>query len=66
MLNRVSLAPSEPSWCCRMLSRHCVISRNEGREVGSICGQEGIPCQVCASPSTPGALHSKGGSLLSL
>lgn len=66
MPNKVALAPSVPSWCCKMLSRHCVISRNEGREVGSICGQEGFPVRSVSPQAPQGALHSKGSSLLSL
>lgn len=65
MPNRVAPAPSALSWCCRMLSRHCVISRNEGREVGSICGQERFPIRSVPPQAPQGALHSKGSSLLS-
>lgn len=60
LLKRVAPVPSVPSWCCRMPSRHCVISRNEGREVGSICEQEGFP--VRSAPPLPSTLPSKGSS----
>lgn len=55
--------PSAPGWCCRMPSRHCVISRNEGREVGSICGQEGFPVRS-ATPLKHPKLPSYGSSPL--
>lgn len=56
---RVVLAPSVPSWCCRTPSRHCVISRKEGREVGSICRKEEtlvrlVPLQPSGAAPTPG------------
>lgn len=46
-----------PGWCCRMSSRRCVISRNEGREVGSICGQEGLPVSSAAPEAPLSALN---------
>lgn len=59
-LKRVVLEPSASIWCCRMPSRHCVISRKEGREVGCICRREGFPIRSMA-PQAP--QPSKGSSL---
>lgn len=43
-----------------------MISRNEGREVGSICGQQGFPVRAVPPQAPQGALQSRGSSLFAL
>lgn len=59
----IVMAPSVHLCSCRIPSRHLVMSRNEGRKVGSICGQEEFPVRTAGSQASLRALSSKGSSL---